>query len=62
MDNTLTWGDIRKDFKEHFLELNDLVDDYRPYKTFQIQIWLKTGISIGYDYETKKTFEKTTNQ
>lgn len=61
MKATPTYGDIRSEFKERFPELDLIVEDYRPYGYLKIRLWLKTSSSIGYDYETKKTFEITTD-
>lgn len=54
-EENVTWGDIRTDFKLHYPELNELVDDYRPYAQYQIQLWIKTGEHLIYDYRTKET-------
>lgn len=62
MNVTPTYGEIRNEFKERYPELDLIVDDYRQYGHLKIRLWLKTGSSIGYDYETKKTFEITTDQ
>ncbi|RDU23410.1 hypothetical protein [Anaerosacchariphilus polymeriproducens] len=62
-EDIVTYGDVMKDFRERYSNIGLLVDDYRPYYgDYRIQLWLKTGKSIGYDYKTKKTFEITTNQ
>lgn len=50
----ITWGDIMKDFSLHYKNLSSIVDDYRPYAPYQIQIRLRTGVHLAYDYMSKK--------
>lgn len=50
----VTWGDIYKDFHEHCHNVASLVDDYRPYAPYTIQLWLKTHVTITYNYLTKE--------
>lgn len=49
----VTWFDIYQDFKNHFPNFKNEVDDYCPYDFATILLYMKNGHRATYNYDTK---------
>lgn len=54
MNGELTWGDIIRDFQKNYPNASMLMNDCGPYSPFTLIIWMKTGVEMLYNYNTKE--------
>lgn len=53
-NNKITWRMVFEDFKTRLPNLAKEVVDYRPHGYLEIQVWLKDGTTMSWDYLQKK--------
>lgn len=54
MSNKLTWNKIYKDFKQRHPNLRKEVIHWCPYDYCTIQLWLKDGSKMTYNFDEHK--------